>query len=359
EGKAHAVMIRSPHPHARIIRFWAERARSMPGVLGAFSGRDCLADGLSPIPHSPVPSTKYDMKLTAPGGTFFFGPHLLLPVDKARHVGEALAMVVAETLLQALDAAEQIEIEYDVLPWVVGAEAALAAGAPAVWDALPNNILVDTQFGDASATDRAFAASAHVVKMEFCVGRVTAVSLEPRSALAYYDAQTKRYTLWAGSGGAVRQKHELASWLGIAAVPFRVLSFDVGGNFGSRNRPYVEFGLILWAARKLGRPIKYTATRSEAFLSDYQGRDLVTKLELALRADGRFLAMRASNISNVGARCVSLSPLGKGAGLITGSYDIPAATLRACAVFTNTMPTNAYRSSGRPEVTFALERLID
>src|SRR5262249_19681670 len=134
---------------------------------------------------------------------------------------------------------------------------------------------------------------------------------------------------------------------------------DVGGNFGSRNRPYVEFGLVLWAAGRIGRPVKYAATRSEAFLSDYQGRDLLTRVALALRSDGRFLAMRACNVSNVGARCVSLSPPGKGAGLITGSYDIPAATLRARAVFTNTMPTNAYRSSGRPEVTFAIERLID
>ena len=147
--------------------------------------------------------------------------------------------------------------------------------------------------------------------------------------------------------------------LGIAPDNLRVLSYDVGGNFGTRNRVFVEFGLVLWAARKLGRPVKFTATRSEAFLSDYQGRDLVTKVELALRKDGRFLAMRATNISNVGARCVSLSPLSKGAGLIPGSYDIPAATLRAMAVYTNTMPTQAYRSSGRPEVTFAIERLID
>jgi len=138
-----------------------------------------------------------------------------------------------------------------------------------------------------------------------------------------------------------------------------VLSHDVGGNFGTRNRVFVEFGLVLWASRKLGRPVKFTATRSEAFLSDYQGRDLVTKVELALRKDGRFLAMRATNISNVGARCVSLSPLSKGAGLIPGSYAIPVATLRAMAVYTNTMPTQAYRSSGRPEVTFAIERLID
>jgi len=147
--------------------------------------------------------------------------------------------------------------------------------------------------------------------------------------------------------------------LGIAPDTLRVLSHDVGGNFGTRNRVFVEFGLVLWASRKLGRPVKYTATRSEAFLSDYQGRDLVTKVELALAADGRFLAMRATNISNLGARAVSLSPLSKGAGLIPGSYHIPAATLRALAVYTNTMPTQAYRSSGRPEVTFAIERLID
>jgi carbon-monoxide dehydrogenase large subunit len=360
EGQAYAVMVRSPHPHARILNVNTAKACSMTGVLGVFSGADCLADGLGPIPHSPVPSTRYDMKLTAPGGgKIFIGRHLLLPVDKARHVGEAVAMVVAETEVQALDAAEAVEIEYEVLPWNTDSEAAFTRGAPPVWGEVPDNVLVNTMFGDASASDRAFAGAAHVVRMDFRIGRVTAVPLEPRVALAHYDAHTQRYTLYAGSGGAVRQKHELASVLGIAADRLRVLSHDVGGNFGSRNRPYVEFGLVLWAARKLGRPVKYTATRSEAFLSDYQGRDLLTKVELALRADGRFLAMRALNISNVGARCVSLSPLGKGAGLITGSYDIPAATLQACAVFTNTMPTNAYRSSGRPEVTFALERLID
>ena len=174
-----------------------------------------------------------------------------------------------------------------------------------------------------------------------------------------YDAETGRYTLHAGSGGAVRQKRELSAVLGIPPENLRVLSYDVGGNFGTRNRVFVEFGLALWTARKLGRPVKFTATRSETFLTDYQGRDLVTRVELALRKDGRFLAMRATNISNLGARCVSLSPLSKGAGLIPGSYDIPAVTLRGFAVFTNTMPTQAYRSSGRPEVTYAIERLID
>jgi aerobic carbon-monoxide dehydrogenase large subunit len=360
EGQAYAAMIRSPYPHARILGIDSGKARALPGVLGVFTGADGLADGLVPIPHKPVPSTRYDMKLTAPGGgAIFIGPHRLLPTDKVRHVGEAVAMVVAETKAEALDAAETVAVAYEELPCVTGSQAALAPGAPAIWDEVPGNVLVDATFGDAAATDRAFATAAHVVAATFHIDRVTAVTMEPRAALGHYDAATGRYTLYAGSGGAVRQKHELAAVLGIDPERLRVLSFDVGGNFGARNRPYVEFGLVLWAAQKLGRPVKFTATRSEAFLSDYQGRDLVTEVALALGADGRFLAMRASNLSNVGSHCVSLSPLGKGAGLITGSYDIPAATLRARAVFTNTMSTNAYRSSGRPEVTFAIERLID
>jgi carbon-monoxide dehydrogenase large subunit len=300
------------------------------------------------------------MKLTGPGGTdVFIGPHLLLPADKARHVGEAVAMVVAETMAQALDAAEAVEVAYQELPFVTHSQDAMQPGAPAVWDEVKDNIAVDTLFGDVAATDAAFAAADHVVARDFHIGRVTGVPLEPRAALGVYDAGSGRYTLYAGSGGAVRQKREIATVLGIAPDTLRVLSHDVGGNFGTRNRVFVEFGLVLWASRKVGRPVKYTATRSEAFLSDYQGRDLVTKVELALDKRGKFLAMRATNISNLGARAVSLSPLSKGAGLIPGSYHIPTATLRALAVYTNTMPTQAYRSSGRPEVTFAIERLID
>ena len=360
DGQAYAVMLRSPHAHARILGIDARRAKAMPGVLGVFTGADCLADGLTAIPHDPLPKTKYDMKLEAAGGgALFIGPHLLLPADKARHVGEAVAMVVAETVAQALDAAECVDVEYDVLPGVYHSEDAMRSGAPAVWSEVADNVAVDTSFGNRGATDEAFARADRVVAMDFHIDRVTGVPLEPRSALGEYDAASGRYTLHAGSGGAVRQKRELAAVLGIAPEQLRVLSYDVGGNFGTRNRAFVEFGLVLWAARKLGRPVKFTATRSEAFLSDYQGRDLVTKVELALARDGRFLAMRATNISNVGARCVSLSPLSKGAGLIVGPYAIPCATLRAMAVYTNTMPTNAYRSSGRPEVTFAIERLVD
>jgi aerobic carbon-monoxide dehydrogenase large subunit len=360
EGQTYAAIVRSPHPHARILGIDSTRARDMPGVLGVFTGADCLADGLVPIPHDPLPKTRYDMKLTARGGgPVFIGPHTLLPADKVRHVGEAVAMVVAETRLQAFDAAEAVEVSYEELPFVLHAEDAMAPGAPAVWDEVPDNIPVDTWFGDRAATDTAFAAADHVVKFDMHIGRVTGVPLEPRAAVAHYDALMGNHTLYAGSGGAVRQKNELIKVFGIAPDKLRVLSYDVGGNFGTRNRVFVEFGLVLWAARKIGRPVKYTATRSEAFLSDYQGRDLVTKVELALRKDGKFLAMRATNISNVGCRAVSFSPLSKGSGLIPGPYDIPAVTLHAMAIYTNTMPTQAYRSSGRPEVTYAVERLVD
>jgi carbon-monoxide dehydrogenase large subunit len=359
-GQVWAAMVRSPHPHARIVAIDNSEALKMPGVLAVYTGADCRADGLKPIPHNPVPSTKYDIKLRGPGDTdVFAGPNVLLPDDKARHVGEAVAMVVAETLAQAQSGAEQVAIDYEVLPWVENSEAAAKPGAPLLWDELPSNVLVDSFFGDEAATEKAFAAAAHVVTLKSHVGRVTGVPLEPRAALAHFDPATQRYTIHAGSGGAVRQKQEIAAVLGVDPKNVRVLSFDVGGNFGTRNRTFVEFGLALWASKKLGRPVKYRADRSEAFLTDYQGRDLVTEVSLALDKKGRFLAMRASNLSNVGARCVSLSPLSKGAGLITGNYNIPIATLRARAVFSNTMPTQAYRSSGRPEVTYAIERLID
>ena len=357
-GQLHAVMVRSPHAHARMTKISTDRAMATSGVLGVFTGADCAADGLGPIDHTPMPSTKFDMRLTAPAGrSFFYGPHFLLPTDKARHVGEAIAMVVARTHDEALDGAEAVEVEYEPLAAVTQAQDALARGAPPVWNEAPDNLVIDTTFGDAPATERAFAAAAHVVKMDFHVPRVTACALEPRAALG--DYRDGRYTLWAPSGGAVRQKRDLAGVLGVHERLLRVITADVGGNFGSRNRAYVEYGLVLWAARKLARPVKFTASRAESLISDYQGRDLLIHLELALDAEGHFLALRSSNVSNVGARCVSLSPLSKGSGLITGPYHIPAATLRSRAVFSNTAPTNPYRSSGRPEITFALERLVD
>jgi aerobic carbon-monoxide dehydrogenase large subunit len=359
-GQVWAAMVRSPYPHAQILGVDASMAREMEGVLAVYSGVDLAADNIGQIPHNPVPHTKFDVKLTARGGgPVYIGEHFLLPSDRTRHVGEAVAMVVAETRQQAQTAAENVMVDYDPLPFVVDTSAAAEPDAPRLWDALPDNVLVDSTFGDQENTDAAFARAAHVVSMRYHLHRVTGVPLEPRASLGHFDAETGRFTLYAGSGGAVRQKHELAQVMGVAPDQVRVISLDVGGNFGTRNRAFVEFGLVMYASRKLGRPVKFRADRTEAFLTDYQGRDLVVETSLAIDADGKFLALRSDNLSNVGSRCVSLSPLSKGSGLITGSYDIPYATLHSRAVYSNTMSTQAYRSSGRPEVTFAIERLID
>src|SRR5712692_2331429 len=281
-GQASAAIVRSPHPHARIDAIEIEAARKMLGVLGVFTGADVAADGLGAIPHSPVPSNRYDLKLRAPGGgAIFVGPHVLLPTDKARHVGEAVAMVVAETAAQAEDAAEAVSVTWAPLPFVVETAEGAKGKASPVWDEVPTNVCVDCAFGsDETAVDAAFARAARVVAREFHVGRVTGLPIEPRAALGAYDAASGRYVLYAGSGGAFRQRRELAEVLGIAPERLRVVSLDVGGNFGTKNRVYVEYGLVLWAAMRLGRPVKYTATRAETLVSDYQGRDLVTRVAL-------------------------------------------------------------------------------
>ena len=359
-GQAWGVMVRSPYPHALIQGIDVSAALEAEGVLGVYTGADLAADGIGEIPHNPVPSTQFDLKLTGRGGTpVYIGEHYLLPQDRVRHVGEAVAMVVAETRQLAQTAAELVMVDYEALPFVTDTSAAAEPDAPRLWDALPDNVLVDSWHGDRENTEAAFARAAHVISMRYHLHRVTGVPLEPRASLGHFDVETGRYTLWAGSGGAVRQKQELAKVLGIEPARVRVISLDVGGNFGTRNRAFVEFGLVMYASKKLGRPVKFRADRSEAFLTDYQGRDLVVEVALALDVDGKFLALRSDNLSNIGSRCVSLSPLSKGSGLITGSYDIPYATLRSRAVYSNTMSTQAYRSSGRPEVTFAIERLVD
>src|SRR6185436_2084759 len=215
DRQTYAAMVRSPYPHARIIAIDSARAGKMPGVLAVFTGADCLADKLTAIPHDPLPKTQFDMKLHAPGGgAVFIGPHMLLPADKARHVGEAVAMVVADTKAQAMDAAEAVEVDYEELPFVIHSEDAIKPGAPAVWDELPGNMPVETWFGDRAATDKAFAEADHVVKLDMHIGRVTGVPIELRAAVAHYDKKTGHYTLYAGSGGAVRQKSELTQILG-------------------------------------------------------------------------------------------------------------------------------------------------
>ncbi|PPR10175.1 MAG: 6-hydroxypseudooxynicotine dehydrogenase complex subunit gamma [Alphaproteobacteria bacterium MarineAlpha11_Bin1] len=360
EGQTYMAVVRSTYAHASLGGIDISTALSMPGVLTVLTGEDCCADKLAPIPHSPLPSTKHDMKLVGPGGSnVFIGNHLPLPTDKARYVGEALAIVVAETLAEAEDAAEAVLVDYNPLPAVTDTVEAAENGAPIIWEEVPDNVCIETFFGDKKGTDLAFSIADHVVDMDIFIDRVTGVPMEPRAALGDYDLETGRFTIYAGSGGSVRQKREIAEVLGVETEKVRVISKDVGGNFGTRNRLYVEFPLVGWASRKIGRPVKWTCQRSESFVSDYQGRDLVTRVSLALDKNRKFIGMRADNLSNVGSRMVSLSPLSKGSGLITGSYDIPVAYLRSRAVFSNTAPTNAYRSSGRPEVTFAIERLVE
>jgi len=358
-----AVMVRCPYAHVVIKGIDKSKASSMSGVLGIFTGVDCETDELGQIPHNPFPSTRFDMKLHGPSGKVgdnsFAGINTVLPTDKGRYVGEGIAMVVAETKEQAAEAAEVVGIDYEILPPVTHTRAAAARDAPKLYNEIPDNVFVETFFGDEAATKEAFAKADHVVKMSFDIPRVTGVPMEPRSVLGVYDPEGDKYTVYAGSGGTVRQKREIASILGVENNQVRVYALDVGGNFGTRNRLFVEFPLVAWASRKVARPVKLTVERSEAFVSDYQGRDLIVDMELALDADGTFRALRSSNISNVGAKCVSLSPLSKGSGIITGSYRIPSAHLRSRATFSNTPPTNAYRSSGRPEIIYCIECMVE
>ncbi|HYA04772.1 MAG TPA: xanthine dehydrogenase family protein molybdopterin-binding subunit [Xanthobacteraceae bacterium] len=357
--QAYGATLRSPHAHALIRAIDTAAARAMPGVLAVLTGADALADGLTRIPHLTAAGTPPDIVLTnRDGSPVPAAPHCVLPTDRVRHVGTAVAFVIAETVAQAKDAAERITVEYEPLPAVIDAAAAAAANAPRLYDDLPN-VMIDAEVGDAGATADAFARAAHVTRLDTWINRVTGVPMEPRAALGVYDAASGRYTLYAGSGGIVRQKKELAAILGVPFESVRVIAREIGGNFGTRNSFFPEFALVAWGARRVGRPVKWTAERHEAFVSDYMGRDLTVSAELALDAQGRFLALRSSNLSNVGAHSGSYVPLVKGVGLATAGYRIPTAHIRARAVLSTTMCTTPYRSAGRPEVIYVIERLID
>jgi carbon-monoxide dehydrogenase large subunit len=358
-GQAYGAAVRSPHAHARIRSIDTTAARAMPGVLAVLTGADAVADGLTRIPHLAAAGTPPDIVLhNRDGSPVPVAPHHVLPADRVRHVGTAVAFVIAETVAQAKDAAEQVEVDYEPLPAVIDAKAAVAPDAPRLYDDLPN-IMIDAEVGDAKATDEAFARAAHVTKLDTWVNRVTGVPMEPRAAVGVYDPQTKRYTLYAGSGGIVRQKKEIAGILGVPFDDVRVVAHEIGGNFGTRNSFFPEFALVVWGSRKVGRPVKWTAERNEAFTSDYMGRDLTVSAELALDKDGRFLALRTNNLSNVGAHSGSYVPLVKGVGLATSGYRIPVAHVKARAVLSTTMCTTPYRSAGRPEVIYVIERLVD
>jgi len=359
-GQAHAQLVHSPHAHARILRVDATEALGVPGVLAVLTGRDAEADGLAPIPHRPVPTNPNEFPLGGrEGSSIFVAPHPVLPADVVRFVGEPVAVVIAESAAAALDGVERVVVDYEPLPAVTATRAAGEAGAPVLWKEAGSNVCVDSVAGDAAAADAAFARAAHVVRLDTWVPRITGVPMEPRAALGAWDAASGRYTLYAGSGGVVRHKGDLAEILRVPETAVRVLAREVGGNFGTRNSFYPEFALVAWAARRLRRPVKWTATRQEAFLTDYQARDLVSAMELALDADGNFLGLRGVNTSNVGAHAVTFVPLNKGRELSTSVYRLPVAGVRGRAVLSNTSPLAAYRSAGRPQVMFVIERLID
>ena len=357
-GQAYAVMVRSPHAHARVRGIDTAAALAAPGVLAVLTGADMQADALHPIPHAVWSGHPAELFLPNTDGSEAVIPgHFCLATSEVRHVGEIVAVVVAESLAAARDAAELVEPDYRPLQAVTRATTAAQPQAPAVRNDTASNICLDSLVGDPAAINAAFAATTHIVRFETRVQRVCGVPMEPRAAIGTYA--DGRYTLHAGAGGAVRPRNDLAAVLGVPPETVRMVMHDVGGNFGTRGAFNPEFGLVVWAAKRVGRPVKWTCTRQEAFLCDYQARDLAAEAELALDADGRFLALRADVISNVGAYPISFGPLQKGVEIMNSLYHIPAVQVRARAVMTNTAPTRPYRSSGRPEVMYVMERLID
>jgi carbon-monoxide dehydrogenase large subunit len=359
-GEAHMAIVRSPHAHARIVSIDASAARAMPGVLAVLTAADLEAAGLKPVTCYAQINGTVDLPLSNTDGTpRRITPIALLASERARFVGDAVAAVIAETVAQAADAAEAVVVQWDELPAVVMSRDALAAGAPQLWDAVPGNCAVDALFGDAKATDEAFASAAHVTRLTTWVHRVTGVMMETRAALAQFDSASGLTTVWCGGDNSVRLKADIAASLAIDKEAVRVIAGDVGGNYGTRNWCYPEYVLVAHAARTLGRPVSWRATRSESLLTDYQGRDLDTDAELALDADGRIRALRATLRSNVGAFTVAFVPINKSGELLTTVYDVPVAAVRCLAVTTNTSPTAPYRSAGRPEAMFIMERLLD
>ena len=357
-GQAYAVMVRSPHAHALIRGIDIAAARAAPGVLAVLTAEEVRADGLNPLPNI-ANSHPADISIKNKDGSPTIRPEQQAIVGpEIFHVGEIVAAVVATSLDTAKDAAELVTVDYEPLPAVAHS---LVAAEP---DALrarraSANIILDGEVGDPAATEAAFASAAHVIRFDTWVQRIAGVPMEPRTAIGEYDRGTGRYTLHAGAGGAVSPRRDLAMVLGLAPEQARVVMHDVGGNFGTRGGFNPEFAIVTWAARRVGRPVKWTGDRSEYFAADHQARDLAVTAELALDRDGRFLAMRGSNLVNQGAYALAFGSLNKGVEIMSSIYHVPVVFVRARAALTNTAPTRPYRSSGRPEVMFVMERLID
>ncbi len=355
EGQAHVVFVRSPHPHARIA-VDAEAARALPGVLAVVTGADLVRAGVKPLVQSA------DFK--RPDGTPTAGPpQHALAVDTVRYVGEAVAAVVAESRMQARDAAEAVDVRYEPLPMVADVADAIAPGAPLVWPAATGNIACAKRHGDAKAADAAFARAAHVVTLDVVNQRLAPAPIEPRATLASYDAAAQRFTLRVSCQTPTGLRDELAGEvLGVAPESVRVLVGDIGGGFGMKTALYAEDVVAAHCARALGRPVKWTAERVEEFLAASHGRDLSSRAALALDADGRILALRVHSHANLGAYATPAGvviQLMIGPWVSTSVYDIGTIDVRIAGVLTNTTPTGPYRGAGRPEAIYTIERLLD
>ncbi len=345
DAQLHCVFVRSPHAHARIVRIDAGAASGVTVLTGA----DYAADGLDGIRHIPNPADALDVSKRAFSGRVVDLPHFPLAAERARYVGEPVAMVIAASRELARDAAERVVVDYEVLPAVVSPLAALAAG----------NVCVEEDFGDRDAVRAALAKAAYVVRRDFVHNRVAACQMEPRAAIGDWDARTQTHTLISGNQGVASQRSAIAQALKVPPERVRVVCPDVGGAFGLRTNVYPEQLAVVWAARRLGRPVKWTADRSEAFLADYQGRDALTRAALGLDADGRIVAYEMEWIGNVGAHTVTFVPMSNGRRICSTVYHVPLAHVAVRGVLTNTVPTAPYRGAGRPEATHAIERLLD
>ncbi len=352
----HACFLRSPYPHARIVSVDTAAALAMPGVVAVYQGADLVAAGVKPIPGS----SGFPRTGGAPGAT---PPRHILAHERARHVGEAVAVVLASTMEQARDAAEAVVVDYDELPMVVTLAGAITAGAPVVCDDAPDNIAAEMRHGNAAATDQAFAGATHVVKLDLTNQRLAALTLEPRSVLALVDPKDGRLLVRMSSQMPSGIRNSLGKdIMGIGVENIRVTVGDVGGGFGMKGGIHPEDAVIAWCAWTLKRPVKWIADRSEEFLSSATGRDTESHAELALDASGRILGLRVHAFANVGAYATGAGvaiPLLIGPWVQTGVYDIQTIDFHFRAVLTNTAPVGAYRGAGRPEAIYIIERLMD
>ncbi|MGE0256518.1 MAG: xanthine dehydrogenase family protein molybdopterin-binding subunit [Alphaproteobacteria bacterium] len=355
-GQLYAWILRSPHAHAAIRSIDTKKAAGAPGVAGVFTGADLEAAGVGGLPCGWLIHSKDGSPMNEP-------PHPVLAVGKARHVGDPVAVVVAASKAQARDAAEQIVVDYQVLPASVTMEAALAKGAPLVHDGAAGNVCYDWELGDKAAVETAFKGAHHVTKIDLVNNRLVANPIEPRAAVAEYERATDQYTLYT----TTQNPHVIRLLMGafVLHLPehkLRIVGPDVGGGFGTKIFHYAEEALLTWLAGQVGRPVKWTSERSESFITDAQGRDHVSHAELALDKDGKFLALRVSTKANLGAYLSTFAtsvPTYLYATLLAGVYTTPAIYAEVKSVFTNTVPVDAYRGAGRPECTYLLERLVD